>query len=342
MVEHDDHLAQHGLVQMDADSLEQWFNYLKDDSSVDDRSEEGVSSLNEARVFWKIACHGENPAEKQDTDFGHIRLWITVGEGLSNKVGFVRGTGMLVTAQQRGLIRFPGFRDFAALCVFEDPQGNELLREMENPQHDQFEPSRLPEQDRARGRRALNRITRWIRDEVKRVAGPPEGDGPTALSELSAYLPDWQPDEQFEDDRGEESSETKREPGFGERVRIRLKPLRVPASSVPDDDGAEDPDGEGSDAGNAGGGGTEDNGGQGGNGGGPGEGEGHGGAGGRGGTRSKTSIPVSSVRLLPLAGQDNWYRLSFRAEAQGVVHLELQEGRRLVTYSAQRRAGPRR
>ena len=101
----------------------------------------------------------------------------------------MRGTGMLVTAQQRGLIRFPGFRDFAALCVFEDPQGNELLREMENPQHDQFEPSRLPEQDRARGRRALNRITRWIRDEVKRVAGPPEGDGPTALPNCRHIFP---------------------------------------------------------------------------------------------------------------------------------------------------------
>ena len=51
----------------------------------------------------------------------------------------------LVTTQQRNLIRFPGFRDFAALCVFEDPKGNELLRRMENPRHDQFEPDRLPE-----------------------------------------------------------------------------------------------------------------------------------------------------------------------------------------------------
>ena len=60
---------------------------------------------------------------------------------------------MLVTTQQRNLIRFPGFRDFAALCVFEDPVGNELLRRMENPRHEQFEPDRLPEGDRERGRR---------------------------------------------------------------------------------------------------------------------------------------------------------------------------------------------
>ena len=325
IVEHDDQLTRHGLVEMDADSLEKWFDFLDDDRDVDDRSEEGVSSLNEARVFWKIACHGEQPVEKQDVDFGHIRLWINVADGLPNRVGFVRATGMLVTAQQRGLIRFPGFQDFAALCVFEDPRGNELLREMENPQHDQFEPSRLPDDQQARGRRALNRITRWIRDEVRKLAGPPEGDGPTVLSELSAYLPDWQPDEQFEDDRGEESPETNKEPGFGERVTIRLKPLRLPVFSVPDNDATEDRDGEGEDTGSTGGGATEDNNGQGGNGSGSGEGEGHGGAGGRGGTTSMRSIPVSSVRLLPIAGKDNLYRLSFRAEAQGVVRLELQE-----------------
>jgi len=234
-----------------------------------------------------------------------------------------------VTTQQRGLIRFQGFRDFAALCVFEDPNGNELLREMENPQHDQFEPNRLPEDQQARGRRALNRITQWIRSEVRKVAGPPEAGGPTMLSELSAYLPDWQPDDKFEDDGSDESPEpdTEKEPGFGERVTLRLKPIRVPVSSAPDTTAAEDEDGEGEDAGNVGGGGTGENDGHGGDGAGPGEGEGHGGVGGRGGSKSRRSVPVSGVRLLPIAGKDNCYRLSFRAEAgvQGVVRLELQE-----------------
>ena len=327
IVEHDEQLTRHSLEEMNAESLDRWFRYLGADDPGKDKSEEGGIALNEARVFWKIACPGEQPVEKQDADLGHIRLWISVAEGLPNKVGFVRRTGMLVTTQQRGLIRFPGFQDFAALCVFEDPSGNELLREMENPQHDQLEPSRLPEDQRARGRRALNRITQWIRNEVRKLAGPPESGGPTVLSELSAYLPDWQPDEQFDDDSGDESTEpdAEKEPGFGERVTLRLKPVRLPVPAVPDTVAMADGDGEGEETGNVGGGGTGENEGRGGDDTGSGEGEGHGGVGGRGGSKSKRSIPVSSVRLLPVTGSDNCYRLSFRADVQGVVRLELQE-----------------
>ena len=123
-----------------------------------------------ARVFWTLSQDAP-VAEKQDSDLGHCRLWLRTAEGLPSKVAFVRRTGMLVTTQQPGLIRFPGFREFAALCVFEDPAGNELLRRMENPKHDQFESDRLPKDDRSRGRNALKRVTDWIRNEIKNRRG---------------------------------------------------------------------------------------------------------------------------------------------------------------------------
>ena len=202
------------LFQINDATLGECFAALLDEGpdSEEERAE-GGNALSQARAFWEISEDDESAIERQDQDFGHCRLWIRVQEGLPSRVGFVRRTGMLVTTQQRRLIRFPGFRDFAALCVFEDPAGNELLRRMENPRHDQFEPDRLPEKERARGRRALNRITEWIRGEVRKQAGPPEGGKSTVLSELATYLPDLRPDEPFEDQGTENGSAG--EPGFG-------------------------------------------------------------------------------------------------------------------------------
>ena len=314
------------LFEIDDTTLGNCFATLLDESpdSEDERAE-GGNSLSQARAFWEISDDDEPVIEKQDQDLGHCRLWIRVGEGLPSRVAFVRRTGMLVTTQQRNLIRFSGFRDFAALCVFEDPAGNELLRRMENPRHDQFEPDRLPKEDRQRGRRALKRITDWIRSEVRRQAGPPEGGRSTVLAELATYLPDMQPDEPF-DDAVRENGGTG-EPGFGERVTLTLKPVRrpTPPTLPSSEESSGDGDSDGEDTGGAGGGGTGTNEGSGGTGG-SGEGEGQGGTGGRGGRQPRVrGIPVSGVRILSITGQANCYQLSFQSGGSGVARLELEE-----------------
>ena len=314
------------LYQMDDTTLGDWFSALLGEGpdSEEERAE-GGNALSQARAFWEISDNDEQAIEKQDQDFGHCRLWIRVGDGLPSRVGFVRQTGMLVTTQQRNLIRFPGFRDFAALCVFEDPAGNELLRRMENPRHDQFEPDRLPEDMRQRGRRALKRITDWIRSEIRKQAGPPEGGKSTVLSELATYLPDIQPDEPFED-QGTENRGTG-EPGFGERVTLSLKPVRrpTPPTLPADEELSEGGDSDGDDIGAVGGGGTGTTEGEGGTGG-RGEGEGEGGTGGRGGRQPRVrGVPISGVRILSIPGRENSYRLSFRSDSSDVARLELEE-----------------
>ena len=238
-------------IEIDSNSLEDWFQHLAEVGEQDDLE----NGLREARAFWKLS-QDEPAAEKQDADLGHCRLWIRAAEGMPNKVAFVRQTGMLVTTQQPGLIRFPGFREFAALCVFEDPAGNELLRRMENPAHDKFEPERLPPAERARGRNALKRITAWIRSEIGKQVGPPEGGKKTVLSELAVYLPDYQPEELF--DEGDGAGESSGEPGFGERVAVKLKPVRrLGSPQLPSSEAIEqDSDVEGDSTGHVGGAGV--------------------------------------------------------------------------------------
>ena len=310
------------LMEVDCDSLDNWFQYLAEVADPDVSEDTADNALQEAQTFWELS-KDEPVAEKQDVDLGHCRLWIRTAEGLPSKVAFVRRTGMLVTTQQRGLIRFSGFREFTALCVFEDPAGNELLRRMENPKHDQFEPDRLPKDVRSRGRQALKRITEWIRSEIRKQAGPPEGGRKTVLSELAVYLPDYQPEEPF-DDAGHDGDESSGEPGFGERVTLTLKPVRRPKSAHLPPDDQSDQDSDGDDTGNVGGAGTDANGGEGGDGG-KGEGDGQGGTGTRGGDHGRLGIPVSGVRILPIKGRENCFRLSFMADADGVACLVLEE-----------------
>ena len=314
-------------VEINKDSLKNWFDDLRQKADgSNDAGDEDNNALEEAHTFWEISNAEEHAVEKQDPDFGHCRLWVRVAEGLSSKVGFVRRTGMLVTTQQRNLVRFPGFRDFAALCVFETPTGNEFLRRMENPTHDQFEPERLPESERSRGRKALKRITGWIREEIRKQAGPPEGGKKTILSELATYLPDFQPEEPFED-HSPDGDGFGAEPGFGERVTLTLRPVRRPtlAGLPPDEEASEEgDDSDGIDIGESGGAGTDTNGGKDGSGG-SGEGDGEGGIGSRGGVSKLKGVPLSGVRILSIEGRENCYRLSFRADAEGAVRLALEE-----------------
>lgn len=306
------------LLEIDSSTLGNWFGMLE---TADDEEEEGTA-LKHAKAYWELADGTIPPIEKQDHELGHCNLFIRVGEGLHNRVALVRRTGMLVTDQQAKLQKFPLHQGFAAMCVFEDQSGNELLRRMENPQHNQLEPDRLPQEERDKGHRALTRIAKWIRDEIRKQAGPKETGQTTMLSELAVYLPDQYPDEPFDDAANDGDAGTK-ERGFGDRITLKLKPIRRSAAALPSPE-EDDAEGYGDDVGGSGGGAGSGDGGGGGTGG-PGEGEGEGGVGGQSGGAVRKLLPISAVRVLPIPGSGNRYRLSFKPHRAGTARIEIQE-----------------
>ncbi len=89
-----------------------------------------------------------NPDVKtEDTQsqlLGRCELKILIGEKLPKKVCILRN-GMFITENLKGLIRFPDFKDFVAVIQCKSFSGNSLLRSMEPPRHDSFEPERLPD-----------------------------------------------------------------------------------------------------------------------------------------------------------------------------------------------------
>ena len=298
-----DEMHDRDLERLDKSTILEWFDYLIPDSAIGQpRTTEG-DAIAEAYQFWDVIRGPDPNAEKEDADLGHCRLWIRVAEGLPSKVGFVRRTGMLITTQQPGLMRFRGLDDFIALCVFDSDKGNELLRNMENPQHDRFEPDRLPDDERRRGRSALKRITSWIREEISKCATPASEGEATDLDELAQYLPDLQPDEEFDVPRRNES-----ERGFSGPHVVSLKPRVVAVKSLVVDAVASD-DVDGDDTGTTGGGGQGENDGDGGDGTGEEDGAGAGGGGDKGGGSGLEAVPISDVRLVPVPGNENRYRV---------------------------------
>ena len=258
-------------------------------------------AIDRARMYWGLVDGGPPIAEELVLDLGLVKLWIATEDqypdwNFPNRVALIRRTGMVVTDQQDGH-RFRGLRDYVAVCVIEDEEANKLLRRMENPAHDKFEYQRLPEHEQDRGRLALDRLRRFLRQQLGIHAAPPQIEVSEVLDELADYL--------FDDRPGPFEGASKRdgaEAAFGEVGAIKRKQprLRVRPQATLDTDTESAEGGDGNEAGETGGGqqgpggvSTED-----GNGDGPGEGGGSGGTGNRGGSKGSRIVELEDVRVL--------------------------------------------
>ena len=98
---------------------------------------------------------------------GHCKVQIHVAEELPRRIGLIRNTGMMITSEQKQLQGLRGLGDYIAVCTCISEHGNKLLRSMENPQHNAFEPERL---DEAKiGDKALSELRTAIYKRIKQI-----------------------------------------------------------------------------------------------------------------------------------------------------------------------------
>ncbi|QBZ82369.1 XRE family transcriptional regulator [Hydrogenovibrio crunogenus] len=234
----------------------------------------------------------------QNTVLGHCELKIMVNEGLPSKVCALRN-GMFITEQLRRLIRFPGYKDFVAVFECTNPTGNELLRAMEPPRHDGFEPERLDADKKSQGNKALNDIAVWIREALKKYAKEPSSDV-SSIDELKEFFG-------YEDNENTTNAEKEINP-FGNIV-WKPRPIKVSTLSLSAKGGQGPGDGPG-----VTGGGNDGEGGSG-TSGGSNEGE--------SGGDAKKSISIKDVRsfLIPNGKRS----LSFTPYSSGEINLSLLE-----------------
>jgi uncharacterized membrane protein YgcG len=252
-------------------------------------------AFNNARCYLNALVGAEEVIveNQENRELGNCEVRIMVGDQLPKRVAILRN-GMFITDQMDFLRRFGDFKEFVAVVECQSQKGNELLRDMEPPKHDDFEPERLPAGEQAKGQRALSELGRWVRDMLKRYARDPVADV-SDVRELADYFADESPDDQSTD-KGEEVN-----PIGG--IRIRAQPLKRKAAIVAEEDIGDE-------------GGSKSNKSSGGSGSGGGGGKGS--AGSKGGASAR-AVELSNVRSVPLSEKRR--RIAFTPSFSGKMEL---------------------
>lgn len=279
-------------------------------NAIEQEKDEPDQFRNSQAYHVCIAEHAEAHIETtQNLNLGLCELKILPREGLPKKVAFLRN-GMFISDSLKlpGLKNFSEFKDFVAVFHCKDSKGIELLRAMEPPRHDDFEPDRLPTKDeQQKARRALREMASWIRDMLRRRAKDPVSEI-TRIDELKEFFAD-----DTSDGKGSGIEEVN---PFG-AVSIKAKPVTYKKSP---------PIGAGSATGVKGLDGTDVGGGGGSDGAGGGNSSGGAGAstGGSGAADStKPLAPISNPRAVVLTG--NSRRLTFTPLSDAIYEVALYE-----------------
>ena len=177
------------LGTIDSVNLQEWLLLMKTKFENSDERTDDLKRVRKTISFLKLFEDGTAYTTEID-ELGKCDLRILVEDHLPSEVALIRGTGMLITCQQEGLQRFPKTKDFISACVLNSDEANVLLREMENPEHNHFDVSRLLPDDREKGRKALDHLKNWIREKVNECAGEIIVRSNTNVDELASYLPD--------------------------------------------------------------------------------------------------------------------------------------------------------
>ena len=237
------------MICIEKDNLVQMFKDMLPSTGSSSRTDEDAEKLADASRYLSAIIDGERRSSEQQL-LGNCELYMQVEEGLPKKVGIVRETGMLITDEMLGLKRFPQCRDFVGILICRNTKGNMLLRDMENPQHNAFEPSRMSAPDEVRkGKKALDDLASWVREWVKTIAGAPTTSGSVALDELKNYIPD-----QDNDNLPGEGSENQESNIEGNFLITPKRPPSEPQKVSNKDDEEETGGGEPDGSGNGGGG----------------------------------------------------------------------------------------
>lgn len=179
----------------------------------------------DAPVYHKAYTSSE--AQEIIDKLPHLRevsLHLLTGEGeLPKHVAMIRKTGMVIYHQ-----RFNSVLPYAGVFVCANDKGNKILRGMEPPRHDNWDPHH-PEKNQNKKHR--DEYTFWIREQIKGMS-PTDDAKVIAIPDLGQYLPDDEDvhedsfDGPEEQDGGQEEGADKRpaQKPITPRPLVRIKP----------------------------------------------------------------------------------------------------------------------
>lgn len=266
------------------------------------------------------ALTSEGVVVHTEADFcslGPIKLTLLEDKNFNKRVAMFRRSGMKIFDK-----RFVTPSRFAAVFTADGQKFDALMKTLEPPTHDAWQPDRAD--DPTMANKVLNELYGWIREKVRQLSGIED------LQEMDAEgISQFLPDDIDDSEKGQPVivEELNDEPAPVLDMRIRSTPKQtVPtydASATSEDEQGE---GEGTAAGAAGGGGSD--GGGGGDGGG-GEGGGNDGTGTSGGGTTHTGpdhnkrVDLTNLRIYCSDPSKGKYRMLFEPKNEDAAHLRV-------------------
>lgn len=147
---------------------------------IEEYKETAVMPYNYYQTLVSPAAHVIN---ENFENLGEIELHILIQNGLHRRVMMSRSNGMKVFDQKN----FPSAIQFAGICILKGEGANAYFREMENPQHDAWEPERHSKPIEAKKRK--QNLFRYIKESIldfgrKTTVAEVDAEG------VGEYLPD--------------------------------------------------------------------------------------------------------------------------------------------------------
>lgn len=100
--------------------------------------------------------------EHEFTGLGAIVLRVLVNQGLHRKVMMCRRNGMKIFDKAN----ISGTIQFAGICVLKDEKINEYFRDMENPQHNAWEPERHSIDSKSKAKSNISMLYKFVKESV--------------------------------------------------------------------------------------------------------------------------------------------------------------------------------
>ena len=140
-----------------------------------------ASGLSEANAFYQ-ALQDPRPAEATIKSAGKVRLYINIDDRLEKKLHTItmRAPLMKIDTFKHNSIS----AKYAAVLVCDSTEGNKYLRQLEPPQHHEWDVARDPKN----GRKALHDLKKFVRESLKARISTEIGDEVT-IDGLSRFLP---------------------------------------------------------------------------------------------------------------------------------------------------------
>lgn len=261
-----------------------------------------------AHLFYQAYKSPTHSFTENLSTLRECNLFLVAGDmDLPKRVAMVRETGMVI--YQRGYLR--SLLPFCGVFLCRNDVGNRVLRDMEPPRHDTWDPDH-PE--RGANKKVEIEYMTFIRDCIKKLV-PVDDSKVISIPDLNRFLPDDDETDEESFDGGEtpSKSETSERSSLPEIITGRKIDLRQgrmqPDSAKPEGEEEETEAGEGEGSGGGPGKGVnEADGGTGSGGGGKGEGKAGAETGSKGGVHSKPAVPVH-------------YRTFSKSDGRGVYSL---------------------